>query len=217
MLDNPHTLISDRHTKSLTPEEKADKLICHDCFHREPAPHLSIELATFHVRLPTRDIYLCADHLDERRAKDAREREIDHALSQAFSAGSYAQGYVSEDLNTAWEAEIEDNEDSPLIQDAHTSGPYRAAFLIGFFASHGPSEFPSGEDGEDDPKTEHDEAVRSWGQRMAQIGIAVDLDYCEQCDGFVSPDHLEEDPGHTIDTVGKADPMPGRPVDYATT
>ena len=39
------------------------------------------------------------------------DHDLPTILSRGFSAGNYACAYVSEDFDTAWEAELDDDED----------------------------------------------------------------------------------------------------------
>jgi hypothetical protein len=130
------------------------------------------------------------------------------ALSRGLSAGSYANAYVSEDLETAWEAEQADEtdgeDDEALAYLAawrrdhrDVADAFRAAFVIGFFGSHTPAEIDS------DHKEEHDQAMHEHGAAMKAQGLAVDTDYCAVCDGYVAPDHDETEDHKRADARGE--------------
>lgn len=86
------------------------------------------------------------------------------ALSNAFSAGNYANAYVSEDLDAAWEHEGESEPDDII---ANPDG-YRAAFVIGFFSSYEADEIP------EEHRDEWIDAYTKFGPTMKTIGIAVE-------------------------------------------
>jgi hypothetical protein len=209
MLDHPHIMIQDRFTRPVSNADRESyedsRPQCCDCRRSSGG-----NLAFVHVRLPTMDAYLCAEHFDARKAKDNVTRGISLALSSGFSAGNYANAYTSTDLDTAWErfelseeakAE-EDNEDYPEAIDPLTKASFRAAFVIGFFGSYEPDEIQDSEQ-----KDEYDAAMVAWGERMKHLGIAVDLDMCDTCDGFVSSDHAEHT-GHNTIVFNASDMMP---------
>lgn len=212
MLENPHTMIQDRHTRRVREnvarvlstlkgsdvDENGHAPLCQDCERTDKREALP---ALLRVELPTRALYLCADHYDERKAKDDTEAEIDRMLSNGLHAGNYASSYTSEDLDAAWET----LEDEPARDEHRRSKHFRAAYVIGFFGSCEPSEISY------EHKEEHDNAMVAWGERMAQLGLAVDLDMCDECDGFVSSDH-EEISGHKTVRFNAPDSIPELPM-----
>jgi hypothetical protein len=85
----------------------------------------------------------------------------DEAIERGFDAGNYANAYVSEDFDTAWDANSKLDPRYPLES-------YRDAFLIGFFSSYEDHELP----------TEYQEHVTSVRLAMRptfeRLGIAID-------------------------------------------
>jgi hypothetical protein len=150
MLDHPHVMIQDRFTRPAGFSGEDTTEICRDCkqaasisgrymFANNPAAATENDLprAFVRVRLPTMDAYLCAEHFDERKAKDDVTRKISDALSHGFSTGNYENAYTSTDLDSAWE---DDSEDYPEAIDPLTKASFRAAFVIGFFGTYEPDE-----------------------------------------------------------------------------
>lgn len=89
---------------------------------------------------------------------NGRHGREDDLLSRGFDAGNYANAYTSENLSKAWR-----------FHNALTKDPaYRAAFVIGFFSSYETHEVPGVH------RDELIEAERTYGQRMRDLGIAVD-------------------------------------------
>lgn len=85
-------------------------------------------------------------------------------LSRGFDAGNYANAYTSDCLASSWlvqEDGVDDDSDLPLPK------PYRAAFVIGFFATYEYAEIP------EEHREEHEAALTKYGAAMRAQGIAV--------------------------------------------
>jgi hypothetical protein len=94
------------------------------------------------------------------------ESDRNDALSRGFSAGNYANAYVSEDFDQAWESEDEEDrlEDDERI---FKHPDYKSAFLIGFFGSYEEDEISA--DHVDDWR----DAYYRLAKDMQEIGIAA--------------------------------------------
>lgn len=81
---------------------------------------------------------------------------LDDDLSRGFDAGNYAAAYETTDYSEA-----------VARLSMNRSESYVHAFTIGFFGSHEPSEMAEHED-------TWRAAMNAVGQRMRELGIAVD-------------------------------------------
>jgi hypothetical protein len=61
-------------------------------------------------------------------------------VSHAFDAGNYASAYVSEDLDTAWDAYQKEDGDHVVSEE------YKPAFIMGFYSSYEAEEMPDAEE-----------------------------------------------------------------------
>lgn len=86
---------------------------------------------------------------------------INDTLIRAWSAGNFAQSYVSTYLDVAWRKHA-----PPCVEEYEMQA--RAAFVLGFYASYEEHEIPT------DDLDEHSAAMASVGAELRKLGIAVD-------------------------------------------
>lgn len=84
--------------------------------------------------------------------------DTDLALARGFASGDYASAYETESLEEALRRRAVSS----------TTASYRAAFVLGFFASYGDREIPEAH------VAEVQAARDEYGPRMRAIGIAID-------------------------------------------